>query len=646
MIETPPKALIQRLPEALISRIAAGEVVERPASIVKELLENSLDAGATRLDLTVGDGGRSIRLADNGSGMSAAELPLAFSNHATSKLSRFEDLETLSSFGFRGEALASVASVAKVHCQTRQAAAPEGAALSIEGGEMGSIKPVGCSPGTAIRIDDLFFNTTARLKFLKRPATELAVIEETVLAMALANPEVGVSLTTNGRTSYQLPEGQSLQQRINGCFKWNKAEDRQRAEASLLPVSLTDDEFGLSVEGYTASPAADWLHKRSRVKARWLFVNNRWIRCSTLGAAIDKAFESLVPHGQYPLAVLKLILPPRDVDVNVHPRKQEVRYAQPNTIFQFVFHALRQTLERSFLPPAQEATSSFSPPETLNEAIQTRSDATLDRRVGFNPFLSQPNSPLQTHEAEDYITPDNTAVTLEAQARFSEETVKSTAKQLAITSQGSSHPKTSSHQNWRVIGQLYQTYILLETVKGLMVVDQHIASERSCYEAFLKQDREQSPQTQRLLMPQSIALSPERKASLEAALPDVQALGFEVSLTEAGADLIGIPAVYLHRPQLSPTQQLLHVLESIEQSGQASADRELLMSTLACHTAIRAGDTLTHEQMNAIVEAWLACELPWTCPHGRPIAHTIEASELNNFFHRPSLPIGALPASL
>lgn len=659
MPDKAPPVQIRRLPASLINRIAAGEVVERPAAVVKELVENALDAGATRLDIQAGQGGRTIRVADNGRGIPAEELPLAFENHATSKIVDEASLDNIATLGFRGEALASISAVSRVSCKSRTPEADAGTQVSIEGGSTPVITPVGCAVGTILHVEDLFYNTPARLKFLKRPATEMAHVEETLQGLALSRPDVRFTVTLNGKGAFQTSGSGNAAVTVTEVLKLGPA-----ATEALNAVEGEDEVAPFTLNAVLADPTEPGLQWRSKQKAWWLLLNGRLIKCPVLLKAIEAAFEGVLEERVYPLVVLDLRLPPDAVDVNVHPTKREVRYARPNEVFSFVRHQLREALSSHFTqrlglaaPPdthpaepvqatnnsqsASQALGGHSPHSGSPSASTSYASHGTSTSAGYRATKPTPlavQTSLEAFRPLDYPAPPD----FYTSKNSPEQPVTTDEQQLAPSVTTPPHAEEPlPPRGWRVIGQLYYTYILLETRGGLMIVDQHIASERYCYERLKLQSLREKPIQQTLLTSEPIPLSRVQLALLEEHRASVEALGFDLEVLEAAVILKAVPVIYPDRTQLSPQQQLLQVLEQLESTGHAQLDTELLLSTLACHTAIRAGDTLTQEQMTRLVEEWLTCHLPWTCPHGRPIAHTVSSQSINSFFHRPSLPVNA-----
>jgi DNA mismatch repair protein MutL len=629
---------VRILPPHVVNRIAAGEVIERPASVLKELVENALDAGSTKLEITVALDGQSLCVADNGQGMSPEDAQLAFLNHATSKLQELDDLETLGTLGFRGEALASISSVSRLTCLTRTASAAHGTKVVIEGGSRPDISPVGCGQGTLMRVDDLFFNTPVRLKFLKRPQTEVAHMEEMLQGLALSHPHTAFTLVTNEKLNFAtqpLPPAEdprltpwpALRQTVKSVLGLSEADANQ-----LLCAEFEDPVEGFKLTALLASPASTQLHKRSR-KAWWQLLNGRLLRCPILTRAVQAAFEGLVPPGVYPLCVLWLELPTQAVDVNVHPTKREVRYANSQTVFQFVRQGLLKALTQQF-----HHSMGLQQPTTACEDDACQS-------VMTPPSLANwPNLPMErmTPYSPSPLAAESTGSPLQQGLSL----YAATAPEATASLNEAAATSPLQVRRWRVIGQLFYTYILLETPKGLMVVDQHIASERWCYEHLVNQLERSSPVVQPLLTPLPLhTLEPSLLDTLAEHAALLASLGFSCQQHpyDGRWALHSVPLLYPDKASaLSPLQQLQHLLQQLAEAGTAELNTELLLATMACHMAIRAGDTLTLAQMERLVVDWLACTMAWSCPHGRPIAHTIAPEELNHFFERPSLPANSV----
>ncbi len=627
---TPKGRSIQILPPHIINRIAAGEVVERPASVVKELVENALDAGATRIEIAASAAGRTIRVADNGFGMSPENAALAFYNHATSKIKDTTDLDRIETLGFRGEALASIGSISKLVCLTRTPDANKGTRVTLNEQGEPTLSETGCAPGTVMEVSELFYNTPARLKFLKRPATELGHIEETVQYLALSHPEVRFSLTINDKETLKTSGSNELKRTIEEVFHLKHDNIR------LLPITAEDAEAGLRLAGFASEPG---VMKSSK---RWMttYVNGRHVRCATFQKAIEAAYESLLPHDKYPMCVFFLNMPPDEVDVNVHPTKREVRYAAAQSIFGFVRSGIRSALAShgiSFEPPPLPSTPSFDATRSFHAPNQS-SPSYVQPILPASPHREQGAVWQPEHKLGAYRVSSATPVeprTVQAALDFYQP-----ANESECVSVDAQSAQTGP---FKVIGQLFNTYILLETVQGLMVVDQHIASERAFFESLTLNLTTDTPDIQHLITAQSLALTPVQRALLTRYQAEFAKLGFLYTLDDTGAQLTGYPLVYAGRDRMFENGGLFeNLLAQLEETGEMKLDLDHLLATLACHSAVRAGDSLTIPEMQTVVERWLTCQLPWTCPHGRPIAHTISRNELNHFFHRPSLPVNAL----
>jgi DNA mismatch repair protein MutL len=614
------RPVIRLLPPHIINRIAAGEVVERPASVVKELVENALDAGATRIDIVASAGGRNIRIADNGHGMTPEDAKLAFVNHATSKVWNEADLDHIETLGFRGEALASISAISRLTCLTRTQEAPAGSKISLNEKHEPMISETGCATGTVMEIQDLFYNTPARLKFLKRPQTELGHIEETVQNLALSHPDVQFSLMLNDQQHVKTSGSGKLLTSIQEVLKLSQQDFQQ-----LIPVTQEDPTAQISLAGYVSSPS----HPKS--SKRWLitFVNNRLVRCPILSKAIETAYQALIPHGKYPIAVLFLSLPVDEVDVNVHPTKREVRYASAQEVFAFIQHSVRQTLEQNghvafFGMDLASPAPSHAAPDS-SPSLESSSGSSFPRESSFN--FNRPNTAVFPSRMPEMAWPTQPRLELSS----------GTGSASSVSEKPEFGP-----EGFRVIGQLFNTYILLETPQGLMVVDQHIASERYYFEKLTRSTMDTpDAQVQQQLGVKPLGISPTQLDLLEQAKPLFQQLGFEYAIDSKALTVIlqAVPILYQDR---QPDGLFESLLKQLEETGQMALEMDHLISTLACHTAVRAGDTLSQLDMALVVNQWLSCKLPWTCPHGRPIAHTIQTNQLNSFFERPSLPVNAI----
>jgi DNA mismatch repair protein MutL len=630
---------IRILPPHVVNRIAAGEVVERPASVIKELVENALDAGATRIDVSASAGGRTLRVADNGCGMSPEDAKMAFYNHATSKITEESDLSRIDTLGFRGEALASIGAIAKVTCMTRPAEATTGVKVIVDALGEPQLSETGCAPGTIFEVSDLFYNTPARLKFLKRPQTELGHIEEVVQYLALSHPEIQFSLTLNDQQAFKTRGSGALKSAMEEVFRLS----RKDVEA-LIAVTREEAPGELSLAGYISPPGT---LKSSR---RWIvtFVNGRSVRCSVLSKAIEAGYTSLIPQGKYPLAVLFLNLPHEEVDINVHPTKKEVRYTNANGVFGFIRQnivaALEQHGHHAFQGAAEPMAAGLpTAPLPVQQSFSGGGGGPLFASRSFGAGggggMTRPASGYASAPSGMLSRPGNGPQSEAAMAFYgSGDEEESHASSSAVLESG------PPQAGWKVVGQLFNTYILLETRQGLMVVDQHIASERMFFERLTQSTFQEAPSVQNLIAQAPLGLSPLQYDLLEQHREAFTRLGFTYELTagsgtaEPTVVLSGMPLFYQDR---QPRDLFQTVLQRLEETGEVAPDLDDMIATLACHSAVRAGDVLSLEQMQQVIGGWLSCKLPWTCPHGRPIAHTIATEDLNHFFHRPSLPVSA-----
>jgi len=568
---------IQVLPEDIVQKIAAGEVIERPSSVVRELIENSLDAGATRIDVRiVGAGLHEILVADNGQGIPKHEVELAFQRHATSKISSVEDLEAIRTLGFRGEALASIASVSDVLLRTCHAGETTGTSARFAFGRKRAIRPDALAAGTIVRSRDLFANVPARRKFLRKPSTESQHVVDVVSRYAMAHPRVAFSLEVEGNSKLQTLGG-SLLDAIR------RARGPEIGD-SLLP--LESQQHYVRVTGYVSPPN---LH-RSSSRYIDIFVNGRWVQDRLLHRAILEAYRSLLPSGRYPMAIVILDLPPDRLDVNVHPAKSEVRFADPNLVFQAVFRAVRATVgDRAIVPRA----SGLPTKAADGEDARARHDALFSFPVDRRPVTTT-GAHLET---ETKVTPRTSLPPL------------------------------------RVVGQVQQTYIVAEGPDGLYLVDQHAAHERILFERFLQQRSAGEQLSQGLVSTLPVRVGTDLCAKLPQLLPRLLELGFE--LEPFGDDVVAvraIPAILAQRGG-SVEQALVDVMDCL---ADGTEDRWLEHSVvrLVCHAAVRAGDTLDIPTMRDILRELEQTSSPRTCPHGRPTMVYFSADQVAREFGR------------
>ena len=580
---------IRQLPPNVAAQIAAGEVVERPASVVKELVENSLDAGATRISVAVSGGGVSeIRVADDGSGIPAHEVSLAFHHHATSKLIAAADLETVATLGFRGEALPSIAAVARVVCTTRaaDADAEAGSRIEFRYGELTGEGQIGCPIGTTVQVVELFGNLPARRRFLRSDAAETARIQEVATRYALAYPDVRFILTVDGREQLSTPGNGNLQDVILALYGGDVA-------ARMLPVSR--DAGGVSVFGYAGAPELS-RHNRSHVT---LLVNRRWVYHRSIMYAIEQAYQGALPHRRYPLAVINVDLPPEEVDVNSHPTKREVRFRNDNRIFSAVQRAVSDALVAH--APVRQAARSFG---------VTGWDQPREERASSAQYPGAPDGRPEAPRPDPLALPT-----------------------AGIAPAGGSLRDVLT--GLRVVGQIRQTYIVAEGAEGMYLVDQHAAHERVVYDRIRQGGGQPESAAQPLLAPTPVELNLAQSATLQEYANMLAGYGFQLEPFGGETWLVrAIPAALTARNNPDPSAALVKLLDAVSVEQVVMEREDALAATIACHGAVRAGDTLTVDEMDALLRQLETTENPHHCPHGRPTVIHFTQYQLEREFGR------------
>jgi DNA mismatch repair protein MutL len=586
---------IHLLPDLLINQIAAGEVVERPASALKELLENSVDAGATEIEVRLTQGGiKQIQVTDNGGGISGAELALALARHTTSKIASLEDLERVSSLGFRGEALASIASVSRITLTSRTRDADHAWQVQTEGGALSTPQPAAHPAGTTIEARDLYFNTPARRKFLKTESTEYAHCDEMFKRIALAHPEVGFTLQHNGRVAWHLRPS-TLAQRVHDIL----GADFYQAS---LPIDV--EAAGLRIRGFAGVPA----YSRASRDAQYCFVNGRFVRDKLITHALREAYQDVLHHARHSAYVLFLYLDPTAVDVNVHPTKIEVRFRDGRAVHQFLYHALNKALAQS--RGEAEARNEATPlPDYGHQASGFTNY--------FRPIQSQ--IPLAANEPSSFYS------TLFAGAQETQAVAPSYTQATS-----SEFPPLGF-----ALGQLHGVYILAQNEKGLVLVDMHAAHERVVYEQLkLALDARAVP-TQPLLVPAALTVGPLDVATVEEQGATLAQLGFEMAVLSPNSIAVrAIPAL-LH--DADPNELARAVLQDLREFGASrvlTERRNELLSTMACHGAIRANRRLMLPEMNALLREMEATDRADQCNHGRPTWFQMTMADLDKLFMR------------
>lgn len=573
---------IRVLPDVLISQIAAGEVVERPAAALKEILENSLDAGATDIQIELEQGGiKRIRVSDNGAGIPHDELALALTRHATSKITSLADLEQVASLGFRGEALASIAAIARVRLTSRSADADHAWTVQVEGGRLEAPAPAARAIGTTVDIQDLFFNTPARRKFLKTDATEYAHCAETVRRLALANPGTAFTLTHNGRVQLRLNADTAaarVRQVLGEAFENNTiAVD---AAAGALRVS------GWVIRPGAATGSRDTQH---------VFVNGRYVRDKLIIHALKEAYRDVLHHQLNPAYCLFISLPPDGVDVNVHPSKTEIRFRDSRGVHQFLFHAVERLLASPVEAGVDAANSSLPQPQSA-----------------MYPVPQQARMPLQVNEAMAFYAPLETPLTANAEAA----------------------PVDAPPLGY-ALAQLHGVYVLAQNAQGLVLVDMHAAHERVVYEKLKTALDARAVPAQTLLIPVALTVDARDVAEISPHLEQLRDIGFELSISSPTSVAVrAVPWLLKNADPVELTRAVLHEIAEYGVARLLTERRNELLATLACHGAVRANRHLTVPEMNGLLREMEATERAGQCNHGRPTWFQVSLKELDAMFMR------------
>ncbi len=603
---------IRLLPDLLINQIAAGEVIERPASALKELLENSLDAGATDIAVQLEGGGvKLLRVRDNGKGIARDDLPLALMRHATSKIASLDDLQKVASMGFRGEALASMAAVAQLALSSRTASEQHGWKVEAIDGQLSQAVPASQPQGTTVELRELYFNTPARRKFLKSDATEFAHCEEAFNRIALSRPDVAFALQHNGKTVWQLPV-QPIAARISAILG---------EEFGHAAVTVERRAANLSMHGLAAQPA----YSRSSRDAQYFFVNGRFVRDKVASHALRQAYQDILHHQRHAAFVLFLDLPPEQVDVNVHPAKSEVRFRESQGVHQFIFHALQEALSAPMgnndsapipppTPPLKEGENSSAsvPPPLQGEGWGGDGFSNFQQRIPFNASQQQASYRLwevQTEKGEG-------------------------AFDVPLPSSPFPLPAVE-HPLGYALAQLSGIYILAQNHHGLVVVDMHAAHERIVYERLKAALDEQQIAAQPLLIPVSFYAEPLDVATVEAEQDTLKMLGFDLApLSPTQLAVRAMPAMLRQDEAETVAFEVLRELREYGASRALTERRNELLATLACHAAVRANRILSTTEMNALLREMEQTERAGQCNHGRPTWFQLSMNDLDKMFMR------------
>ncbi len=596
------------LPETLTNKIAAGEVVERPASVIKELIENSLDAGATEISVEIIAGGRrKICVTDNGYGMSREDALLSLERHATSKIKVDSDLENIMTLGFRGEALPSIASVSRFSLTTRETGSLEGTGIIIEGGKVRDVRACGMPTGTVISVEQIFFNLPARLKFLKSAETEAGHVGDVVARMAVSRPDVAFSCTSDGRELLRLQQS-DLQRRLAQVVG-------RESSQHLYPVTGGDEYTTMS--GFISSPTL----VRSGTQAIFTYINGRFIRDKVVQHAVMQAYRGVIDRGRYPVVALFIELPPGEVDVNVHPTKHEVRFRRQSVVHDAIQAALEEVLSRSpWLPSPPSATPGIAQ-ETTGQAYRERIAAAAQASLTMPP--RERSLPRQFP-----VTGESAAVT-----GYVRETVREPA--TPFQAEPSQPQAVGYFSSLAVIGQFHSEYILCQADSELVIIDQHAASERVAYQRLKQQCQTGSIESQRLLFPETVELSFSEVAVAVKFNAELASIGFE--LEPFGGTTLMVSAAPRIVARKNPILLIRDILADLERFGTSAAFTEALdslLSRIACHSVIRGVHLLDNRQTRELLQQMDQTDFAASCPHGRPVSHVVTLVELQKIFKR------------
>ena len=651
---------IRVLSDNLANQIAAGEVVERPASVVKELVENSIDAGATRVQIDIELGGRRLmQIADNGEGMSRDDAILAFERHATSKIRTAEDLGSIATLGFRGEALASIASVAKVELLTKIEADEAATRVVIEGGRLIDVKDAARDTGTTITVRDLFFNTPARRKFMRSEATENYHLTSIVTHYALAHPEIAFTLTNNGREVLRVSPAKDLRERAFQVFGGGLLD-------SLLPVE-GGREYVARVTGFISAPR----ERRTTRDSQYFFVNNRFVRDKTIAGGLLEGYRSVLPHGVYPVAFLFLEMPLEEIDVNVHPAKTEVRFRRGEAVKDVIAEAVRTTLAKAGItgdvqPERFTPEPTWTPPpvspqqeeEVLEQhGIVFEDIPAVESHAAVAGVSTQPEPNLRlaptpsearfdtapTKDFVDDVGPQAASLRVEDDEDTRRQAACGPTPSLAELPPVDSAAKLTksvevadvASSKIQPLGQLHDSFIIAVDDEGLLLIDQHVAHERILFDKYRKSETDRSIESQNLLLPETIDLSPAQSEAFSLIEDDLESLGF--GTMRLSGRTIAIKSIPTDLPPSEARNLFAEILDTIEaekKGGAKSTFRDDIAASLACKAAVKINMKLTPEKMRWMIDRLLITTSPTTCPHGRPVILRLSMKDIERGFHR------------
>ncbi len=597
---------IVKLDKLTINKIAAGEVIERPASVVKELVENSIDAQSRKITINIQEGGKkTVEVIDDGMGMESNDARLSINRHTTSKINNADDLFSIHSLGFRGEALASIVSVAQVEIITKTEESDLGIHLVIEGGEIVSDKQASAPKGTLISVKNLFFNVPVRRKFLKTTSTEVNHITEYVTKLALANPSISFTLTHNGKDILTAPKGDLIAQ-ITAIFGENIAR-------ACLPINKKENDY--TVTGFITKPE----FSRKSKDYLYIFVNGRAVTNKVISEAVLRGYGTSVPHNRYPIIFLYFDLPPDEVDVNVHPTKKEIRFSNEAKVYALIESATRESLEKSGLKLFETVTETRHKPTTLT-SIETKSLESSKKKLPVS---------VSPRERPDYTI-------VKSKEQRIDKFLPITDKNIELLEKSFERKKSI-----RVLGIIKDTYIVAETQEGLFLCDQHAAHEKINYEKYIRQIKKKSVSIQQLLAPVSVTLKPSEFEIIESIKENLKSFGFEIEIFGKNEILIrSIPAIMGVTIEFNSAKDMIDIFKTNVSEIKEKLDLEDLgfikeiVSIFACRRSIKAGDKITLDRAELLLKELLELEEPFACPHGRPTIIILNEKYIEELFKR------------
>lgn len=591
---------IVRLDEDTINKIAAGEVIDRPASVVKELVENSIDAKATSITIDIKDGGKSlISVMDNGHGILRDDLPYLFERHATSKIKTIEDLLRVRTLGFRGEAMSSIVAVSDVELESQSDNDTLGSRVIIKSGKIFDSKEISTSTGTIVKVKNIFYNTPARLKFLKSDRTELNYITDTVEKIALSNTHISIKYVVDDKVIFHTPGNGDLLSVIHCIFGAKTAK-------MMLPVSFANEL--LSIEGFTSKP------ELSKGNSTYIIfsVNNRIVKNNILKEAVKAAYKTLLMNNRYPVSILNVNIDPERIDVNVHPTKAEIKFSDSRSIFNLIYYAINQVLNKSDIQYTESFKDDDKPvmKETLFENTNFTSKNVYNptkNDFSFNKWNNNSYKNETVYEGVKDSKPDEIITKVEN--------------------------SIINFHNGHIAGQLFNTYIIYETGDSFMIIDQHAAHERVLYEELMEKAKHRNIEQQPLLMPIIIELTPKERNMIEEYKDVLINLGYEFDFF--GENSIAIRQVPIIRGEPASGYMISELLDTIDsQKGDLPSIYERAITQIACKSAVKAGNNLTDKEIEELISRLFSAKLPFTCPHGRPTIITMDKTELEKKFKR------------